>query len=327
MPNYIRSIKNFGKGLKGTSIAFLGTVLMIGSPQTIPLGFVMTAKGVNDAFRSLQGDYIKDSMMSVETSKIMNKLQNHPENYIAQTMPTVKQFLQSKLTENKQEFLKLQEINLLLGLDTKDKNGKSLEYNTITHILNYKLLRELQEKGIISDLKKEPYGERSLKNARAMIGNTAEDKKYRNKRKNEIKERISEQKGFLNKFKTLREELNEGLDKKTRMFNISFKKTDRTFNEEEIANMLPFASEDGKIDRKKFNVKLDKEGNVKGINYSVRYIVQLLRQRVKERYDKAKTNIRENLSSLTNGISEIVENEANARDEKQVISGPEDKVI
>lgn len=327
MPNYIRSIKNFGKGLKGTSIAFLGAGMMIALPQTIPVGAALTVKGVNDTFKSLQGNYIEDSMMSVETSKIMNKLQNHPENYISQTLPTVKQFLQSKLTENKQEFLKLQEINLLLGLDTKDKDGKSIEYNTITHILNYKLLRELQEKGIISDLKKEPYGERSLKNARAMIGNTAEDKKYRNKRKNEIKERISEQKGFLNKFKTLREELNEGLDKKTRMFNISFKKTDRTFNEEEIANMLSFASEDGKIDRKKFNVKLDKEGNVKGINYSVRYIVQLLRQRVKERYDKAKTNIRENLSLLTNGISEIVANKANARDEKQVISGPDDKVI
>ena len=213
------------------------------------------------------------------------------------------------------------------AIGIKNKDGKYIQYNTITHGINYALLKKLQNQGIISDLKKEKEKMRSLKLVKSFIGNNGEDKNYKNKRKNEIKDRVSEQKGIFNKVKTLHQELNEGLDKKNQFYTVSFKKTDKTFSEEEIANMLSFAAVDGKIDREKYNVKLDKNGNIKGINYSVKYIVQLLRQRTRERYDKTKNNIRESLSALTNGISEIVASENKAKEKNRIISERDDRMV
>ena len=308
MKNYKRSLKNFGRGLKGTAITLVGVGLTV-TPYTAPLGLATLTKGINDIVNSVNGNYIENSIMTVKSNKLITKLSGQPSNYIVQGLPSISQFMQATLTENKMDFLKLQEVNLLLGLDTYDNKGNQIEYNTNTHIGNYRLLKKLENEGIISGLTKEPSKKSDLKVEKLLIGNVnkSKEKEYRKKRIQKIKENVSSQKGFFNKIKLLSEELKIGINKKTQMYKVSFKKTNKEFKEEDIAKMLSFTdnTNSGKINKDKFNLILDKDGNVKGIDYTKKYVLGKLKEKAKEKLISRKqnrtNNLKDNLASLTYG--------------------------
>lgn len=313
MKNYKRSIKNFGNGLKGAGIYFFG-MGMLGSPITFPFGIAAVIKGGKELYKNAQGDYTENSMIMIQRNNMINKMLKQPSNYIVEGVPTAKQFLEAYLTENKMDFLMLQEVNLFLQLDSKDKDGNDIVYNTLTHAGNYRMLQELEKSGMIEDLQREYKGSKSLKMARLALGNSNSKQmsSYKKKRIEQIKENVKKQKGFGNKVKTLKEELNEGIDKKTKMYNISFKKTDKVFSEQEICSMLSFVRDDrGLIDTQKFNTVKDKNGNIKSIVYKKEYITDMLKnrskilvQRIKGKTFENKDSIRESLKQMTVGIDE-----------------------
>ena len=182
MKNYKRSLKNFGRGLKGTAITLVGVGLTV-TPYTAPLGLATLTKGINDIVNSVNGNYIENSIMTVKSNKLITKLSGQPSNYIVQGLPSISQFMQATLTENKMDFLKLQEVNLLLGLDTHDNKSNQIEYNTNTHIGNYRLLKKLENEGIISGLTKEPSKKSDLKVEKLLIGNVNKSKEKKEYKK------------------------------------------------------------------------------------------------------------------------------------------------
>lgn len=314
MKNYKRSIKNLGKGLKGVGLYIAGTA-MLATPFTSPLGIATLTKSVKEMYVSVQGNYIENSMMEIQRNAKVNKWLNRPSNYIVEGLPTVKQFLEAYLTKNKMDFLTMQEVNLFLQLDSKDEKGNDILYNTNTHAGNYKMLQELEKVGMIEDLQKTYSGKKSLKFERLLLGNSnaKQVSDYRRKRIGQIKENLSNQKGVINKIRTLKEELDIGIDKKTKMYNVSFKKTDKTFNEQEICSMLGFVQDDrGQIDTNRFDTLKDKEGNIESIVYKKEYVFDMLKKRsrelsknIKERAIENKDNIRDSLKQMTVGVNEV----------------------
>ncbi len=298
MKQYKRSIKNLGKGLKGVAITAFGIGI---SPFVFPVGALGMAKGVKDIYISIQGNYIDNSMIIVEKNKVISKLSKRPNYYLKECMPTTKQFFEAAITKDKMNFLKLQEFNLLQGLDIKDKNGENIIYNTTTHAGNYRLLSSLEKSGMIKNLKKVPDKTSSLLLEKAFIANTkskAKDKEYRRKRILEIKERFKSSKGIISKFKALSEEMKFGINKKTQMYKVSFEKTGKKFDTESTKNLLPFIfDENSNIDIQKYNVKYDEENNIKGVDYTYKYIMNELKSKSKERF-KIKSNVKANEGSF-----------------------------
>lgn len=309
MKNYKRSFQNLGKGLRATTMTMAGFG-MIAFPYTAPLGVVAVAKGTNDLVNSMYGNYIKNSMMRLQNNRVLNKIGNYPSHYIVQGLPSPKQFLEATMTKNKMDFLKLQEMNLLLQLDQRDENGNQIEYHASTHSGNYMLLKQLEKKGVIEQLKKTPTKKSSLKTAKLLMGNRLgpeekqKEKEYEEKRKAHIKQSWKEQKGIWNKYKVLSEEMKIGIHKKTQMYDISFQKTEKIVREQDMINMLPFITENGIIDTTKFNVKTDQEGTIKGIDYTKKYILQHYIERARQRISQKEVGMKEHLKTLTNHVVE-----------------------
>ena len=317
MKNYKRSLKNFGNGLKGAGIYFVG-MGMLANPVIFPVGMAAVIKGGKELYKSAQGDYIENSMIMVQRNNVINRILKQPSNYIVEGIPTTNQFLEAYLTENKMDFLMMQEVNMFLQLDSKDTDGSDIIYNTLTHAGNYKMLQELEKAGMIEDLQKVFKEKKSLAVARLALGNSNSKQmtSYRKRRIGQIRENIKNQKGFGNKVKILKEELNEGIDKKTKMYDISFKKTDKVFNEQEIGAMLSFIRDNrGVIDAQKFNIIKDKNGNIKSILYKKEYVTDMLKRRsikvakkIKEKTVGNKENIKESLKKMTVAMEDIVKN-------------------
>ncbi len=306
MKNYKRSLKNFGKGLKGTAITF-ASLPLIAIPYTAPLATVGIAKGLNSVYNSVYGNYIENSMIQVQRNKVLNKIHKHPSNYIVQGLPSAKQFLEATLTSNKMDFLKLQELNMLLQLDNKDKAGNDIIYSTTTHAGNYMLLKKLEKFGIIKNLSKTPSKMSSLKFEKTLIANSKDKNiEYKQKRKQEIKNRIASQSSLFDKIKVLREELKVGIDKKTQMYEVNFEKADKEFSLADIVDFLGFVGKDGKLDENKYLVIKDKEDKVKAIDYKKEYILELFKQRAIDKYRNSKEKINDFKDELKGMINSKV---------------------
>lgn len=323
MKNYKRSLKNFGKGLKGTALLATSAPLLA-IPVTSAVGATFAVKGAKNLSDSLYKNYVENSIMGI-------KKQKSGDYIISQTLPSIKQLLEATTSDNKMNFLKLQECNMLLQLDSKDENENPIKYTTRTHVGNYKMLKQLAKSGIITSLSKESAGTSSLKIEKMLIGNSTnknkeKNKEYRQKRKAEIKEKINEQKGILNKIKIWTKEMKNGLGKQTEMYNITFEKTDKILSEEEIKKMLPFIVSENRIDEKKFNIIKDKSGNISQIDYSMKYVLGAFKDRAKQRMKAIKPTIKDELKNLTKDVRKIAKNE---KDNNEVIlqKGREDLVI
>ncbi len=301
MKNYKRSLKNFGKGLKATGIVVASLPLMV-LPYTAPLAVLTFSKGVNSICNSLYGNYIDNSMIQVQRNRILNKLQKHPSNYIVQGLPSVKQFLEAKLTSNKMDFLKLQELNMLLQLDSKDKDGNDIKYSTTTHSGNYMLLKKLEKFGIIKNLSKTSAKMSSLKIEKSLIANSKDKNvEYKKRRKQEIKSRVASQPGIFDKMKVLKEELKMGIDKKNQMYMVNFEKSDKDFNLSSIVDFLGFVGKDGNLNEDKYYAIKNKDGKVKAIDYKKEYILGLLKQKSISKLEKLRqrsNNFRQNLRGM-----------------------------
>ena len=190
MKNYKRSVKNFGKGLKGTAL-IVASMPLFATPVTSVAGSAMVVKGAKNVADSLYKNYVENSIMVV-------KKQKSGDYMIGQSLPSMKQFLEATSSENKMDFLKLQECNMLLHLDSKDENKEPIKYTTRTHVGNYRMLMQLQKSGIITNLSKEPAGSSSLKIEKMVIGNSSskeKSKEDKQKRRDEIRENVAAQKG------------------------------------------------------------------------------------------------------------------------------------
>ncbi len=309
MKNYKRSVKNFGKGLKGTAL-IVASMPLFATPVTSVAGSAMVVKGAKNVADSLYKNYVENSIMVV-------KKQKSGDYMIGQSLPSMKQFLEATSSENKMDFLKLQECNMLLQLDSKDENKEPIKYTTRTHVGNYRMLMQLQKSGIITNLSKEPAGTSSLKIEKMLIGNSSskeKSKEDKQKRRDEIRENVAAQKGLFNKIKTFGNEMKNGLGNQTKMYNITFEKTDKVLSDKEIGKMLPFILKENSIDDKKFNVSRDSNGNISQIDYSMKYVLETFKNRAREKMKNRASSIRDNLKNLTNSVSEIVKSEK-SRDE------------
>lgn len=309
MKNYKRSVKNFGKGLKGTAL-IVASMPLFATPVTSVAGSAMVVKGAKNVADSLYKNYVENSIMVV-------KKQKSGDYMIGQSLPSMKQFLEATSSENKMDFLKLQECNMLLQLDSKDENKEPIKYTTRTHVGNYRMLMQLQKSGIITNLSKEPAGTSSLKIEKMLIGNSSskeKSKEDKQKRRDEIRENVAAQKGLFNKIKTFGNEMKNGLGNQTKMYNITFEKTDKVLSDKEIGKMLPFMLKENSIDDKKFNVSRDSNGNISQIDYSMKYVLETFKNRAREKMKNRASSIRDNLKNLTNSVSEIVKSEK-SRDE------------
>lgn len=309
MKNYKRSVKNFGKGLKGTAL-IVASMPLFATPVTSVAGSAMVVKGAKNVADSLYKNYVENSIMVV-------KKQKSGDYMIGQSLPSMKQFLEATSSENKMDFLKLQECNMLLQLDSKDENKEPIKYTTRTHVGNYRMLMQLQKSGIITNLSKEPAGTSSLKIEKMLIGNSSskeKSKEDKQKRRDEIRENVAAQKGLFNKIKTFGNEMKNGLGNQTKMYNITFEKTDKVLSDKEIGKMLPFILKENSIDDKKFNVSRDSNGNIFQIDYSMKYVLETFKNRAREKMKNRASSIRDNLKNLTNSVSEIVKSEK-SRDE------------
>lgn len=304
MKNYKRSVKNFGKGLKGTAL-IVASMPLFATPVTSVAGSAMVVKGAKNVADSLYKNYVENSIMVV-------KKQKSGDYMIGQSLPSMKQFLEATSSENKMDFLKLQECNMLLQLDSKDENKEPIKYTTRTHVGNYRMLMQLQKSGIITNLSKEPAGTSSLKIEKMLIGNSSskeKSKEDKQKRRDEIRENVAAQKGLFNKIKTFGNEMKNGLGNQTKMYNITFEKTDKVLSDKEIGKMLPFILKENSIDDKKFNVSRDSNGNISQIDYSMKYVLETFKNRAREKMKNRASSIRDNLKNLTNSVSEIVKSE------------------
>lgn len=309
MKNYKRSVKNFGKGLKGTAL-IVASMPLFATPVTSVAGSAMVVKGAKNVADSLYKNYVENSIMVV-------KKQKSGDYMIGQSLPSMKQFLEATSSENKMDFLKLQECNMLLQLDSKDENKEPIKYTTRTHVGNYRMLMQLQKSGIITNLSKEPAGTSSLKIEKMLIGNSSskeKSKEDKQKRRDEIRENVAAQKGLFNKIKTFGNEMKNGLGNQTKMYNITFEKTDKVLSDKEIGKMLPFILKENSIDDQKFNVSRDSNGNISQIDYSMKYVLETFKNRAREKMKNRASSIRDNLKNLTNSVSEIVKSEK-SRDE------------
>ena len=309
MKNYKRSVKNFGKGLKGTAL-IVASMPLFATPVTSVAGSAMVVKGAKNVADSLYKNYVENSIMVI-------KKQKSGDYMIGQSLPSMKQFLEATSSENKMDFLKLQECNMLLQLDSKDENKEPIKYTTRTHVGNYRMLMQLQKSGIITNLSKEPAGTSSLKIEKMLIGNSSskeKSKEDKQKRRDEIRENVAAQKGLFNKIKTFGNEMKNGLGNQTKMYNITFEKTDKVLSDKEIGKMLPFILKENSIDDKKFNVSRDSNGNISQIDYSMKYVLETFKNRAREKMKNRASSIRDNLKNLTNSVSEIVKSEK-SRDE------------
>ena len=304
MKNYKRSVKNFGKGLKGTAL-IVASMPLFATPVTSIAGSAMVVKGAKSVADSLYKNYVENSIMVV-------KKQKSGDYMIGQSLPSMKQFLEATSSENKMDFLKLQECNMLLQLDSKNENKEPIKYTTRTHVGNYRMLMQLQKSGIITNLSKEPAGTSSLKIEKMLIGNSSskeKSKEDKQKRRDEIRENVAAQKGLFNKIKTFGNEMKNGLGNQTKMYNITFEKTDKVLSDKEIGKMLPFILKENSIDDKKFNVSRDSNGNISQIDYSMKYVLETFKNRAREKMKNRASSIRDNLKNLTNSVSEIVKSE------------------
>lgn len=328
MKNYKRTAKIFGKGLTATAITVAGVTMLFAFPNTALLGLVTTPQGAISWYKSVQGNYIENSIMNLERNKFIGKLKNTPANYIAQGLPSAKQFLEATLSNDKMEFLKLQELNALLQLDKQDGNGNDIRYNVCTHSGNYMLLKQLQKQDIIQNMSKTQAGKSDLKLEKLLISNI-KSTEYKEKRKKQIKENILAQKGIVNKIKTLREEMKIGIDKKTQMYDISFEKTDRELTIQDIVKFIPSIEKNSVIDEEKFKLIKDKNGKIKGIDYSTKYILGMLKQKAHSRYSdiKQKTSQKANEFSKTlRNLTISKEEVATLKQEENIVENTVEKV-
>lgn len=313
MKNYKRSLKNFGKGLKGTALCVASMPLFV-TPVTSVVGSALVVKGAKNISDSLYKNYVENSIMVV-------KKQKNGDYMIGQSLPSMKQLLEATTSDNKMEFLKLQECNMLLQLDARDENQNPIKYTTRTHVGNFRMLKKLEKDGIITNLSKEPAGTSSLRVEKMLIGNSSNKKKdkeelkeKKQERKAEIRAKIGEQKGIFNKIKTFGQEMKSGIGKQTEMYNVTFEKNDKVLSDKEIGKMLPFILKENSIDDKKFNVSRDSNGNISQIDYSMKYVLETFKNRAREKMKNRASSIRDNLKNLTNSVSEIVKSEK-SRDE------------
>lgn len=176
MKNYKRSTKNFGKGLKGGIVAFAGVAMFV-TPYTTPVGIGALAKGISHIIDAVDGNYVENSIIKVHKNRALNRLSKKPSYYVIQGLPNTKQYLESLISKNKLDFLKLQELNFLLGIDRCDDSGNIIEYNTKTHSGNYMMLKQLKKYGFIENLSKTKAEKRDFKFERLLIGNGIEKTK------------------------------------------------------------------------------------------------------------------------------------------------------
>lgn len=303
MKNYKKTAKIVRKGLTATAITVAG-VGMYAIPSTALLGMAVTTKGVVSLYKSMQGNYIENSIMNIERNKIIGKIKNIPANYIAQGLPSAKQFLEATLSQDKMEFLKLQELNALLQLDRQDAKGNDIRYNIKTHSGNYMLLKQLQKQGVVQNMSKTLAGKSDLKLEKIIIANT-KNNEYKQKRKKQIRENVYSQKGIISKLKTLREEMKIGIDKKVQMYDVSFEKTDKELTEQDIMKFIPSIEKNGEIDEEKFKLSKDKNGKIKGIDYNTKYILGILKERAHNRYNDIKQKASEKINEFSESLKDL----------------------
>ena len=120
---------------------------------------------------------------------------------VQNTLAKPLRFLKLLGKKNKTEAFNEEAINMFVELKEKDDNGNKIEYSTVSHAYTYKLLKDLENNGYVEDLDKTYVKESRLFFAKLLMGNSD----------------IS--------------------NKKRKMYDISFKLTDKERNIEELMNL------------------------------------------------------------------------------------------
>ncbi|MBR3117510.1 MAG: hypothetical protein IKF36_06565 [Bacilli bacterium] len=110
-------------------------------------------------------------------------------------------FLKLLGKKDKTEAFKEEAVNMFIELKEKDDEGNKIEYSTVSHALTYKLLKDLEKNGYIEDLNRTDAKESRLLFAKLTMGNS------------------------------------DVSSKKRKMYNISFKLTDKERRYEELLNL------------------------------------------------------------------------------------------
>ena len=117
-------------------------------------------------------------------------------------------FLKLLGKKDKTEAFKEEAVNMFIELKEKDDEGNKIEYSTVSHALTYKLLKDLEKNGYIEDLNRTDAKESRLFFAKLTMGNS------------------------------------DVSSKKRKMYNMSFKLTDKERTIEDLMNLDKDKKED-----------------------------------------------------------------------------------
>lgn len=237
-----RNIKNISNAILG-SVELLGGV--VGTAFNPIIGIPITIDGAQRMLKGISGEYIKGSMINVMSNKFYSKTFHKKENRIVQELPSPRQFITASLLKDKTTFLLMQELNFLLGSDTLDKKGERITYSTHSQGITKFMLNRLQKAGMIQDFTCEETKPKSLALERAMLGN-----------------------------------INKKIFDKTKMYEMTFSKTDKQLTEEDIKKFLKIDA----LNEDKYDIKRDKDSNITNVNYKTVPIIKNSLNKAKEKY-------------------------------------------
>ena len=237
-----RNIKNISSAILG-SVELLGGV--VGTAFNPIIGIPITIDGAQRMLKGMSGEYIKGSMINVMSNKFYSRTFHKKENRIVQELPNPKQFITASLLKDKTTFLLMQELNFLLGSDTFDKKGERITYSTHSQGITKFMLNRLQKAGMIQDFTCEETKPKSLALERFMLGN-----------------------------------INKKMFDKTKMYEMTFSKTDKQLTEEDINKFLKIET----LNEDKYDIKRDKDNNITNVNYKVTPLIKSSLNKVKEKY-------------------------------------------
>lgn len=237
-----RNIKNISSAILG-SVELLGGV--VGTAFNPIIGIPITIDGAQRMLKGMSGEYIKGSMINVMSNKFYSKTFHKKENRIVQELPNPKQFITASLLKDKTTFLLMQELNFLLGSDTFDKKGERITYSTHSQGITKFMLNRLQKAGMIQDFTCEETKPKSLALERVMLGN-----------------------------------INKKMFDKTKMYEMTFSKTDKQLTEEDINKFLKIET----LNEDKYDIKRDKDNNITNVNYKAIPLIKSSLNKVKEKY-------------------------------------------
>lgn len=240
--NLKRILKNTGTTLGGMTEMFAGFAL-VGPAALVAIPLIYD--GAVRAANGITGIKSNKSMMVTTEAKWNNMLFRKKENSITQNIPSLSQLFTALATKDKKSFLITNELNFLLGANKIDKNGNPIKYSTKSQSLTRFMLNSAKKAGFIENFECEETDSQTLIAEKIMFGN-----------------------------------FGKNMNKKEKMFNMSFNISNKEITEEDISKFLRVES----LDEKRFNIRRDKEGKIVSIN-------QRLTNVISERVGEFKTNM------------------------------------